>query len=362
MPPKRLLESSRCPCLAGGIVILAWVAGAGTMALTAETGQPPVIAAHETLRNAGKEVTVQFFVRQVGYNSHGDYVELYSQIAWDHPANVFVRLAPSIQSRLAALGIYKPGEHFSSRTLRVRGVVDEVVFGEIKRPCVYVTSLDQIEIVKPEEHSQDPAAYETIAVGDFVLKMSPKILAMDPAVGKRVIERLTEKTNDVKRVLPAAAYAKLKGAVFWVHWDVAKPGMAYHPNKEFLERAGIPVVMWQGVEIQNVQHFLDWTATVQPWAILHELAHKYHHEVLGAQRQEIIEAHQAALSKRIYSSVKHVNGKDEMAYATADPFEYFAELTEAYFGKNDFYPFTRDQLKSHDPVGYEMIETCWGVE
>lgn len=321
-----------------------------------------MILAREVALHLGKEVTVPFFVRQVGYNSHGDYVELYSQIAWNHPDTLFVRLTPSAQSRLAALGIYNSGQHFSSRTVRVRGVVDEVVFGETKRPCLYVTSLDQIEIVKPEEHSQDPAAYETVAVGDFVVKLSPKILQMDAAIRKRVIERLTEKTNDVKRVLPPAAYAKLKGATFWVHWDAAKPGMAYHPNKEFLARAGIPMVMWQAVEIQNVQHFLDWTATVQPWAILHELAHKYHHEVLGAERQDVIAAHQAALAKRIYSSVKHASGRDEMAYATADPFEYFAELTEAYFGKNDFFPFTRDQLKSHDPVGFEMIERCWGVE
>lgn len=41
--------------------------------------------------------------------------------------------------------------------------------------------------------------------------------------------------------------------------------------------------------------------------------------------------------------------------------EYFAELTEAYFGKNDFYPFTRAELKTHDPKGYRMIEAVWKI-
>ena len=40
--------------------------------------------------------------------------------------------------------------------------------------------------------------------------------------------------------------------------------------------------------------------------------------------------------------------------------EYFAELSEAYFGKNDFFPFTRDQLEKHDPVGFEMLKKAWG--
>jgi hypothetical protein len=29
-------------------------------------------------------------------------------------------------------------------------------------------------------------------------------------------------------------------------------------------------------------------------------------------------------------------------------------------GKNDFYPFTGTQLKKHDPVGCQLMETTWG--
>ncbi len=44
------------------------------------------------------------------------------------------------------------------------------------------------------------------------------------------------------------------------------------------------------------------------------------------------------------------------------PQEYFSELTEAYFGKNDFFPFTRDELKQHDPAGFALMEEAWGVK
>jgi hypothetical protein len=32
-----------------------------------------------------------------------------------------------------------------------------------------------------------------------------------------------------------------------------------------------------------------------------------------------------------------------------DFLKYFADLTEAYFGKNDFFPFNREDLKKYDP-------------
>ena len=37
----------------------------------------------------------------------------------------------------------------------------------------------------------------------------------------------------------------------------------------------------------------------------------------------------------------------------------FAELTEAYFVRNDFFPFNREELRQYDPVGYAMIESVW---
>ena len=40
--------------------------------------------------------------------------------------------------------------------------------------------------------------------------------------------------------------------------------------------------------------------------------------------------------------------------------EYFAEGTEAYFYRNDFYPFVRAELEQHDPVLHDLLEDIWG--
>ena len=51
----------------------------------------------------------------------------------------------------------------------------------------------------------------------------------------------------------------------------------------------------------------------------------------------------------------------DRAYAMTNPAEYFAEGTEAYFSRNDFYPFTKDELKKHDPGMYDLLGKLWGT-
>jgi dipeptidyl-peptidase-4 len=51
----------------------------------------------------------------------------------------------------------------------------------------------------------------------------------------------------------------------------------------------------------------------------------------------------------------------ERAYAMTTPQEYFAETTEAYFSRNDFFPFTREELKLHDPEMLALLEKLWGI-
>ena len=50
------------------------------------------------------------------------------------------------------------------------------------------------------------------------------------------------------------------------------------------------------------------------------------------------------------------------AYAMNNVAEYFAELSEAYFGLNDYHPFTRGQLEAHDPEGLRAVAEAWAVD
>ena len=47
-------------------------------------------------------------------------------------------------------------------------------------------------------------------------------------------------------------------------------------------------------------------------------------------------------------------------YALTNHKEFFAEMTEAYFGVNDFFPFVRAELRRHDEATFLMLQEIWG--
>jgi len=99
---------------------------------------------------------------------------------------------------------------------------------------------------------------------------------------------------------------------------------------------------------------------------LHELAHAYHFRVLGFDDPAIKDAFERARAAGLYDKVErhHGNGRPNSvgrAYAMTDEKEYFAEASEAYFSRNDFFPFTRVELAAHDPRMLRVLETAWGV-
>lgn len=202
--------------------------------------------------------------------------------------------------------------------------------------------------------------YEVTRVEGWTVRVE-KSLAGDPRRA-RALALLRTKLRLVARAVPRRALPKLRQVTLWVSRDVA-PGAAYHPSAEWLAANGRLVEMAGGVEFANIDHFLDWSKE-QPWMVLHELAHAWHHRFLpgGYNHPRILAAYRKAVKGKKYQRVKYYNGSRRKAYAMTNPMEYFAELSEAYFGRNDFQPFAKKELKAFDPSGYRMVETVWGVK
>ena len=54
-------------------------------------------------------------------------------------------------------------------------------------------------------------------------------------------------------------------------------------------------------------------------------------------------------------------GEQVRHYGLTDHKEYFAEGTEAYLYRNDFYPFVCAELKEHDPELHAVLAAVWGA-
>lgn len=204
------------------------------------------------------------------------------------------------------------------------------------------------------------SAYVVRQVRGWTVRINHELLDRDPAVAADALALLDAKLLDVTRAVPPAALVKLKGVCIWLEQqDLKFPGAAYHPSRQWLTENGFNPDKAGGVELGNARNFLTWSGD-QPAMVLHELAHAYHDRVLGYDEAEIQAAYEAARDSGIYQRVLRINGHVERAYAMNNSQEYFAELSEAFFGTNDFFPFVRAEVRNHDPRMFEVLARVWG--
>lgn len=200
--------------------------------------------------------------------------------------------------------------------------------------------------------------YEKRSIEGWAVYVNHDLLS-DKPLADRCLALLRVKLFDLQRVVPAAAVDRLKQVPIWLELNDKKfPGACYHPSKQWLKANDFNPDKAGGVEIANARNFLTWTID-QPWMILHELAHAYHHLVVGHDNAEIKAAFKAAKESGKYDKVLRANGRTEKHYAMNNDQEYFAESTEAFFGVNDFYPFVRAELKEFDPRMYDLLKRLW---
>lgn len=203
------------------------------------------------------------------------------------------------------------------------------------------------------------AAYVQTQMRGWTVVVSRRLLESRSTMTRRALVLLDRKLADVERTVYRFPLRRLQRVPIWMEGgENGARGLAYHPSEQWLREHGFNPAKAQAVEIHNVRDFLDWERE-QPGVVMHELAHAYHHRSLGEDNEDIKSAYDNARRSGRYDSVRYHDGSMRRAYAMNNHREYFAEITEAYFGNNDFYPFNRAELARHDPEGFELMERIW---
>ncbi len=217
--------------------------------------------------------------------------------------------------------------------------------------------------------SADPV-YETRTISGWTVHVRQELLRKDTkAATSKAMRLLKRQLDEVVKVVPPQAVAELRKVPLWISPEYPGdiPRAAYHPDPGWLKENGRDTAMAKGVEFTNVRIFERETARMPNFA-LHELAHAYHDRVLpgGFGNAEIVAAFEKAKMQGKYDTVERRFGdgrtSKEKAYAMTNPMEYFAEVTEAYFSTNDFYPFTRKELEKHDPDVIGVLKNLWSAD
>jgi hypothetical protein len=209
-----------------------------------------------------------------------------------------------------------------------------------------------------------PSAHEVRQIEGWQVHVDTRLLAPQPQeTAQGALEILQRRLADVRLILPPESVARLQQVPIWLDATHGKLKPAqYHPSEGWLTANGYSVGLAKAVHIPDaglyagVRH-----QRIQPWSILHELAHAYHDQVLGFEHAEIKQAWEAFRDSHKYHKTLHIEGGLTQHYALTNQKEFFAEMTEAYFGVNDFYPFNRAELKQAEPALFERMGRWWST-
>jgi hypothetical protein len=208
-----------------------------------------------------------------------------------------------------------------------------------------------------------PASHAKRGIEGWTVHIDDRLLSDgDKQLGDHALRILANRLYDIKHVVPADKVAHLQRIPIWIDKNHGKLRPAqYHPSAGWLKANGYSAALAKCVHIPVAADFASVNhQRIQPWSLMHELAHAYHDQVLGFDHAEIQAAWARFRDSGKYKSVLHINGKKTTHYGLTDPKEFFAEMTEAYFGHNDFFPFNRAELQQEDSETFALLTRIWG--
>ena len=219
------------------------------------------------------------------------------------------------------------------------------------------------ELIRSSDPRQAIEGYEIRDIEGWPIRVSKQLLSDQAEATEVAMGLMAKQLQRICGILPAGVLDRLKDVPIWMSppYEGSRPSGEYHPGANWLRRNGRLPELVKCVEFTNIAIF-EKECQRMPMLMLHELAHAYHDQVLDFEHPEIKARFEQARESGSYESVGRNHGKRKTrAYAITNHKEYFAELSEAFFGTNDFYPYTRSQLRKHDPAMFDLLSRVWKV-
>jgi len=199
--------------------------------------------------------------------------------------------------------------------------------------------------------------YSTYSIENFKCFISDEVMQenSDSKWVNKPLDLLSRSLRKVNEVYPENAKVLFHKIYIFVDWN--KPG-ALGLYSQGPRGPSDPKTHFNCIDINGMKFVTEKnndkklqpnnTATL---VLLHELAHCYHHQVLGWNHELIKDAYQNAKNQKLFDLKSYLMSSDK---------EYFAELTTAYLDKHYSVPKTREEIKEKDIQGYGLMGKIWG--
>ena len=218
-------------------------------------------------------------------------------------------------------------------------------------------------------HNSNPKKYIKTIIHGFKIYYDTLVFKEDPEIKNELsndLFKITEMINPSILAVFQKYSIYVNKSITYGHYDnpINGEGIAFHADIKYMKQNNMDTSKFYNIEIYNINDYLEWKK-VQIYILFHEFTHAFHHYI-GKSRQDIIETYQNAMNNNLYDKVKHEYslGKfnTQRAYAALNEFEYFAQLSEAYFGRCNYFPFNKNELKGHDIDGYNLCQKIWNFD
>lgn len=258
---------------------------------------------------------------------------------------------------------------FTSRLLVAMFLLLLTTCASFSLPLVGWAQEQPPERKKPTINFREPAReYQTVKKGRWSFEVEKQLLDEAPAIASKALKRLQDNLDEAFRILPKVAHPVLLELKLFVLYGPKSRGGGYDNGLEYCANNAPKFreyldERWSRCIVVHCAE--NYTEISNLWAlksVLHELGHAHHKENWAEDQEDIKSAWKNAVDKKLYLNVKDDKGKViPKAYALTNQLEYFAELTAIYFGRCNYAPFNRADLKKYDPVGFAMIQKMWGL-
>ena len=278
-------------------------------------------------------------------------------------------------------GKYKSALHWNSRRRKPYHATNKMEFFAETSEAFFGTN-DIFPFVRAELRDHDPASYRMVAA------LWGVNLADEHKREAELAKALTRPSRTVKQPGKKHSVLEIEGWQVWVDSTIdakRKPRLLrvlerdlhyvtrYIPPKSLtlLRKTKIWLSRDDGsahvgrqrtsadiVVIGNAANYMRF-ASLQPSALLKQLAHLHYAKLSAKQRARWQESFVQRIKQKSYQRVLRFDGKRLPHPGLRHAKTMFAELSTTRFGTNDHFPFVTAELKDIDPQGHKLLTEIW---
>ena len=192
------------------------------------------------------------------------------------------------------------------------------------------------------------------------IKVNLSLLENNKTVTNQTMDFLASELTTIAMTVPPDALNFLRDIPIWLEQPTkGNVTIQYHHDAGWLKDNGYDPRKLGAMEIAAVDFFNR--KGKDTLVLLPAFAFAYVFRVMGNHNKTMYNAYENAKLTELYTLQDYTN-KDDKRFRMRNAENYFAVVSQAYFGALNDTPHNRKELETYDPVGYKMVEELWKIK